>query len=336
MPRVKFLQSKQSIFLRKVKKKNNIDWPDFARICNVNKRTLFDWRRDKYQMGYTSLQSLNNKLKIPTPKIKVLPDGWNISNAARLGAIKRNELYGNPGTAQGRRKGGIAALEAYRLDPGKFLKTGFIGPKEIKYPCKSSLLSEAIGIILGDGSVTKYQLIVSLNSKTEKQYSLFTSRLLRKLFNISVTCKIREKNTCDLVISSVKLIKYLNELGLKIGNKIRQQVSIPSWILENKEYMIGCLRGLIDTDEGVYYHNHITKGIRYRHVGLCFTSYSTPLLRDVHNILLNLGFPAKINQRGSVFLYDSKAIKRYFAEIGTHNSHHLKRYRDYFKIGEVA
>ncbi|TRZ95275.1 hypothetical protein D4R78_04020 [bacterium] len=69
MPRVKFLQSRQSIFPWKVKEENNIDWPNFARICNVNRRTLLDWRRDKYQMSYASLQSLRNKLKIPVKKI---------------------------------------------------------------------------------------------------------------------------------------------------------------------------------------------------------------------------------------------------------------------------
>lgn len=336
MSRIRFLQSKQSDFLNKIKQEYNIEWADIAKACRVHNRTLFDWRRNKYQMSYEALQRFKKKYNVFIPnKIEILPDTWNIRNAARLGAIRRNELYGSPGTPEGRRKGGLASYRAYRLDPQKYLETGFIGPKDIDYPRKSSLLSELVGIILGDGGITRYQVTVSLNNRTDREYAHFVLKLFRKLFNLKATLTVREKNTCALVVSSVKLIDYLNKIGLKRGDKIRQQVNIPKWILKNKDYMIACLRGLVDTDGGVYYHNHVTKGIRYRHLGLGFTSHSLPLLRDVHNIFLNLEFPAKINYRGHVFLYDREAIKKYFAKIGTHNIHHLYRYQNYFRSGEV-
>jgi len=337
MPRVKFCGDEQGGFLSDLKDKFMVEWSEIARTCGVHKRTLFDWRRNKYQISYSSLEKLKRKYRISVLKnTEILPDNWHVSDAARLGAVRRNYLYGNPGTPEGRRKGGIVTCESYKCHPEKFKNTNFIGPKEIKIPAKSSFLSELIGIILGDGSITKYQVTVSLNNKTDKQYSFFVSRLIKQLFNIKVTCSVRENNTCNLTASSVKLTGYLNKIGLKSGNKIRQQVGIPQWILKNKKYMIGCLRGLIDTDGGVYYHNHTTKGIRYRHLGLCFTSYSPPLLSDVYAIFLDLGFPAKISQAGHVFLYDRKAVKRYFAEIGTHNPHHSYRFKDYFRSGEVA
>lgn len=335
MSRVKFLENKQSSFLEKIMRTNNLDLGNLAEICNVDKRTLFDWRRDRYQMSYASFQLLRRKLKTPDPKIEVLPDGWNNNNAARLGGIRRNELYGNPGTPEGRRKGGLTTWKSYVLNPAKFVNSGFIGPKEIQYPRKSVALAELVGIILGDGSITKYHLVISLNSKVEENYSYYVAELIKELFGLTVTRELRENNTCNLVISGVKLIGYLNELGLKTGHKIHQQVSIPKWIMENKKFRIACLRGLVDTDGGVYYHNHVTKGIRYRHLGLCFTSYSAPLLRDAHGIFLSLGLPAKLRQAGNVFLYDRRAIKRYFTEVGTHNTHHLQRYRDYFRFGEV-
>lgn len=176
---------------------------------------------------------------------------------------------------------------------------------------------------------------ISLNSKTEKEYAKFILKLFKRLFNFKGSSKAREKSACDLVFSSVKLVKYLTKMGLKTGSKIRQQVGIPKWILKNKKYMAACLRGLVDTDGGIYYHNHVTKGIRYRHMGLGFTSHSLPLLEDTHNIFLRLGFPAKIRHNGHIFLYDKSAIKKYFANIGTHNAHHCSRFRDYFKSGEV-
>ncbi len=336
MSRVKFLEGKQSDFLNRIRVGRNLEWLDIAKTCRIQMRTLFDWRRNKYQMGYENLKRLSRKYNLSIPEgIEILPDTWNIKNAARLGALRRNELYGPPGTPEGRRKGGLTTWRRYRLNPRKFEGTGFNGPKDIIYPQKSSLLAELIGIILGDGSLTKYQVRISLNNKTDRDYSIFVSDLIKKLFKVKVNLAVRKKNSCDLVVSSIKLIKYLVNLGLKTGDKIRNQVRIPKWILINRNYAIACLRGLIDTDGGVYYHNHVTKGIRYLHLGLGFTSYSRPLLKDSHNIFLSLDFPAKINPRGHVFLYDRKAIKRYFTKIGTHNSHHLQRYNNYFKIGEV-
>lgn len=156
MARVKFLECRQSRFLNKINKRYNIGWPEIAKICRVHKRTLFDWRRNKYQMSYGSFQLLRKKLRISVPKIQVLSDDWNIRNAARLGALRRNELYGFPGTAEGRRKGGLTTARRYRFNPQRFSETGFVGPREIDYPLKSERLSEAIGIILGDGSMPDY------------------------------------------------------------------------------------------------------------------------------------------------------------------------------------
>lgn len=334
MSRIKFLEIKQGDFLNRIKKNYKLEWPDIARTCGVHKRTLFDWRRDKYLMSYAALQKLIGKYRIIIPKkIEILPDTWNIRNAARLGAIRHNELYGYPGTPDGRRKGGLTTWRRYKFNPQRFIDTGFIGPKNIEYPRKSVLLSELMGIILGDGSITQYQVRISLNNSTDREYAVFISRLFKNLFNLDSRLRIRKDNVCDLVVSSVKLVKFLNKMGLKIGNKIRQQVSIPKWVLKNKEYMSVCLRGLFDTDGGIYYHNHTTKGRRYRHLGMGFTSHSLPLLEDVHSIFLCLKFPAKINYSGHVFIYDRKAIKRYFTEIGTHNIHHLKRYQSYIRLG---
>ncbi|MFA5062965.1 MAG: LAGLIDADG family homing endonuclease [Candidatus Omnitrophota bacterium] len=335
MPRVKFLKTRQSNFLKKIKKRYGLDWPDLAEICRVDKRTFFDWRRDKYQMSYTSFQALQKKLKISTPKIKVLQDDWNVKSAGRLGALRRMELYGNIGTPEGRSRGGLTTRMKYRMNPQLFKETGFIGPKDISYPPKSEALSEAVGIILGDGSLTRYQLKISLNNKVEKEYSKFILKLFKRLFNLEGDLMVREKNTRDVVFSSVKLTEHLTKLGLKIGNKIRHQVSIPDWILEDTSRMAACLRGLVDTDGGVYYHNHVTKGIRYRHIGLCFTNHSFPLLKNAHSIFLHFGFPASIRQDGHVFVYNSLAIKKYFERIGTHNKHHRIRFDNYFKSGEV-
>lgn len=96
MARVKFLEPSQSEFLKRIKINHNLGWPDIASTCKVHTRTLFDWRRNKYQMDYASFKLLRSKFRIYGPRIEIFPDDWNIKNAARLGALRRNELYGPP------------------------------------------------------------------------------------------------------------------------------------------------------------------------------------------------------------------------------------------------
>ncbi len=90
---------------------------------------------------------------------------------SRLGGLKRIQIYGNPGTIEGRRKGGKKTISLFHQDKDLAKKAGFIIRKEIKYPAKCVELAELIGVILGDGGLSgNYQLTVSLNSKTDKEY----------------------------------------------------------------------------------------------------------------------------------------------------------------------
>ena len=90
-----------------------------------------------------------------------------------------------------------------------------------------------------------------------------------------------------------------------------------------------CVRGLMDTDGGLYSHSHTTKGIRYKNIGLCFTSFSKPLLNSVSKILTknSIGHSIKKNR---IFIYNLATIKKYLLVFGTNNPKNLK------KIGGVA
>lgn len=333
MGRIKLPKGIQQKFLLNIAETTDLDWNQIAKLCSVTERTLCDWRREKYLMSYGAFSKLQSISRFSlTDNFEILPEHWNTKKAGRLGATKRYELYGNPGTVEGRRKGGLTTWQRYISQPELFKGTGFKGPKEIALAPKSVLLAELIGIILGDGNINKYQLKISLNAKTDVKYADFIYDLCYKLFKLKAAKRVRKKNTLDLVLSSVNLTNYLVTLGLKIGDKIRQSVNIPNWILEERKYAVACLRGLVDTDGGIYYHKHSVDGITYRHIGICFTSYSPQLLKSVYEIFIKLGFNAKINFNGGhIFLYRKDEIKKYFEEIGTHNPTLLNRYDDYLK-----
>ncbi|MFX0051218.1 MAG: hypothetical protein ACFE8U_08010, partial [Candidatus Hermodarchaeota archaeon] len=78
-------------------------------------------------------------------------------------------------------------------------------------------------------------------------------KLIKKLFDYDVKLhKSKHKKLVHFRIHSVLLVQELERLGLKCGNKVKQQVGVPNWIQNNTSYSIACVRGLIDTDGYLY------------------------------------------------------------------------------------
>lgn len=66
--------------------------------------------------------------------------------AARSGALRRYELYGNPGTADGRIKGGTVSQRKFQDNPEQANLSGFKIRRDITRPERSALLAEFPGI----------------------------------------------------------------------------------------------------------------------------------------------------------------------------------------------
>lgn len=250
---------------------------------------------------------------------------------SRLGGLRRMQLYGNPGTPEGRSKGGKKTATLFRENPSLAKKNGFIIRKKIKYPTRCVELAELIGAILGDGGLPgNYQLIISFNIKTDKEYSIFLGKILRKLFLVDHFIHPRKNcNGADIIVSSSNLIDFLLRQGLVIGNKVKNQVDIPDWIYERPEYKKACLRGLIDTDGSFYCHSYNSSGKNYKYLKLCFANRSRPLLNSVLRILKELDFEAYLHG-DQVFVYSIAGIKKYFDEIGSHNPKHSDKITKFF------
>ena len=318
----------QSAFLEEAREKLPATWYDIAEICGVHESTLLNWRCEKSQMSLSALEKLSALSGVPKPKniIKVSDKYWYTKKAGKAGGRAYLRLYGNPGTLEGRRKGGLLSQKRRRENPELYLKLGVIVRKEVAYPQESDQLAEVFGILLGDGNISDHQVAVYLNSTTDREYIRYVQNLLRTLFETAVSYRERERNTACLVISSKNLVEFLLKKGLVIGDKIAQQVDIPAWIFIKEDFQKACVRGLIDTDGSIYYHTHKVKGNWYRNIGICFTSHSAPLLMSVHGILLDLGFTAKCGNGTHVYLYRQSEVKRYLEEVGTSNPKHLERY----------
>jgi DNA-binding XRE family transcriptional regulator len=173
MARLLFSKGKQREFLIQSRLRLSEAKIDIAKICNVHPRTLFDWEREKFNMRYESAVKLAKLTGVSIPKtVNFLPEFWNRSEAGRQGAFARLKLYGNPGTYEGRSKGGKKTIRLFHRDEKLARKSGFIIRKEIRYPVRCVELAELIGVILGDGALPgNHQLVISFNSKTDKEYS---------------------------------------------------------------------------------------------------------------------------------------------------------------------
>lgn len=259
------------------------------------------------------------------------------SAAGRLGGLARIARHGNPGTQNGRSRGGHNSILVQR---GR--ESGFKTLAKIQRPPHSPALAEFFGILAGDGHINLYQVTVSTNSRTDVAHAKHVQQLAHSLFGISVTCTKRaNKNVLIIVISSRAVTDYLVQNGLNRGNKVLSQIAPPQWILANPLYTMRYVRGLFDTDGCVFVDNHTIRGKQYRNIGIAFTNYSKPLLECFKQCLESMGLHPTQKTANVVFLRRKNDVAQYFKLVGSSNEKHLNRYKSFLssknrKQGRVA
>src|SRR6185437_15520670 len=104
--------------------------------------------------------------------------------------------------------------------------------KVITFPNESTLLSEFLGIVIGDGGINNgWQVVISLNALKDASYAEYVSQVIKKLFNLTPAIRKRpNQNTLVVVATSTSLVDFLISKGAVRGNKIAQQITAPQWI----------------------------------------------------------------------------------------------------------
>jgi hypothetical protein len=324
--RLKFISGQQKKFLEEVSKKSGLPSKELAKIAEVHSHSFGDWKREKLTMTLNAAEKFTSLFNVHLPENRqVLILRWQNArkNANKIGGLAMFKKYGSPGTAEGRRKGGIKAITNLR-------KNGIIPKVKIyKLPAVfSKKLAEYVGILLGDGCITPGQCNVTLNSVADCEYVPFVARLGKYLFGEEPKL-YRRKDSKALVLyyNGRSMIRYLLSIGLKIGDKVRQQVDVPNWIKSYLPYKIACVRGLMDTDGGVFLHKYKVNGKEYFYKKICFSNKSIPLLIFVKKTLKELGFNPKIVNNvvnKQVWLYNNTEVKDYLKKIGTSNPRLLR------------
>ena len=338
--RIKFNEKGiQKNFILRAKNSLELKWYEFAQKLKISPRTLADWKREEVTISEDSAKKISKLTNIAIPKNHSITD-WRIhlQNAGKIGGRSRFIKHGS-----------VSIDEEYRKKKWRewWKKTGRYSkntlrlqtPKKIKIPKRSKLLAEFVGIMLGDGGITPYHIDITLG-ENEKNYIQYVGGVIYKLFSvIPKTYELKTSKATSITVGRKALVNFCQEIGLVLGNKIKQQIDIPNWIIENKTFLRECIRGLFDTDGCFFIHNYVSHGRRYSYLKITFTSASAPLVDSVADALINLGINVRISKNyrdksgrgGDVRIDDALCVKKYIQKIGTHNQKHLdkiKKWKD--------
>lgn len=319
--RLKFVFGQQKSFLDGVSNKSKFSTKALAKIAKIHPRSFRDWKREKITMTLAAAEKFVILFKVSLPEDKkIMIERWQQmkENSSRIGGFALFKKHGSPATLEGRRKGGIKAIANLR-------RNGFT-PYVKKYRLSigfNEKLAEYVGIMLGDGCITPGQCNITLNSVADREYIYFVSQLEKNLFGEEPKLyKRKDSKALVLYYNSRFIIRYLLSIGLKIGNKVRQQVDVPDWIKSSHAYRIACVRGLMDTDGGIFVHKYKVSGKEYIYRKICFTNRSIPLLIFVKKTLEELGLAPKLIDKVAnkkVWLYNNTEVMDYLGKVGSSN-----------------
>ena len=316
MSRARFRKGEQINFFGEVLRRNDYTLTQLADRCGIVSRTLNDWMREKYLPNYETIQSLGKEFGISLEHVEKLDSYWYVRKGAKKGGKIRYQLYGLLGTIKDRVKGGRVSQQHRREYPEKYRRLGCIVKKEFQIPHHSEKLAELMGIIMGDGSINDYQVRITLDRNADREYAVFVQNLMHRVFGERPSwIERREDNTIMLTISGAGLVEVLERIGLRRGNKVVHQINFPRWLQSKPGYRIACVRGLFDTDGGLYFHK---KG-RKLYLGWCFANSSKPLLQSVMDVLLSSGFNVKKSGEHKLYMYSLEHIGRYMRVVGSNN-----------------
>lgn len=205
--------------------------------------------------------------------------------------------------------------------------------KGLRFPLEiSDELAELVGIHFGDGNMQNkfnytYRLLYTCNI-SEKQYAIYIINKFKKLFNVALTVDERyDKSSIDLYIYSKSLCQFFNmELGIPYSPK--ENLKIPSLILNKKEHIVSFLRGLFDTDGCVI----LQRDRGYKYILTKISMKDKNFAKEILNSLSLVGIQSFITKKKDkrYCSYDvvmrNKHAKNFFKIIGSRNQKNIQKF----------
>lgn len=190
------------------------------------------------------------------------------------------------------------------------------GLKRVVLPLESPELAEFVGICLGDGHASRYQVTVSLNSIVDRKYVIYVTNLMTRLFKGPKITVLKRKNLnmLDVKLNSVLVAEFMRKNGVVPNNKY-----VPKWINKKQPYINFCLRGLFDTEGSISFKIYKAKKGISLYKQLNFRNANLGLMRFVRDNLLQQGFNPTNTLKQSLYLSNHESVNDFVRLIGFSN-----------------
>jgi len=218
---------------------------------------------------------------------------------------------------------------------------------------KTQKHAELIGLHFGDGSVIqrkgtdrlRFQLRGDATADRE-HYEQFVIPLCNELVGYPLlghavnTVFDKNRNCFGISLESSKLLEFFQALEIPIGKK--GELPIPEWIKANAEFSKAFVRGLFDTDGGIYFKKNNTAKSQWPQViNMSIVSTSETLILETAEILRKLEIKHYVTsfmpRKGNLVAYRIGIFKPrvtdFMDRIGSHNPKHLAKYAIWQKFG---
>lgn len=286
--RVKLSKTLQNDLITLAKSNTHLTWAVFSKILGVSDTTAkILWR--------------NGRSTIPLKQYSLLLELIPLNKRERFvnGAQTLNENWGQS-------KGGKIAIEKIRRTNVLFLS------KEVT---KRPEFAEFVGVVLGDGHISSTGVRITLEYPYEMRYANHVASIIKGAFNFSpIVYPYGRNNEVRVIINSISLVAFLKGLGIPKGDKVKNNIGIPPFIMENSRLLVPCIRGLIDTDGGFF-----AKDQKRNRFFMEFTSKTPKLKNDTKTGLEHLGFSVSKSGDKGIRVQNQKDVRRLIDVVGPRN-----------------
>ena len=202
-------------------------------------------------------------------------------------------------------------------------------------------LAEETGWHIGDGSMNFYKQgnklkgIYQLRGHIEDDRQHYIERIkptFKLLYDLNISLReMPSTRVFGFQIWNNELVKFKQEIGLPLGKKF--DIFIPSIFMEKDELKTAVIRGIFDTDGGIYLEKKNNKLYPRLHI----STISLKLAEDILKILSELGF--RVTKYSELFNQDynrqltyvisirgEEMFDRFMKIIAPQNQKHISKY----------
>ncbi len=215
--------------------------------------------------------------------------------------------------------------------------------------------AELVGLSFGDGSfisrpnTNKFRFQLRGDAKEDRDHydnyiiPLFNKEIMNPIFGRNVNTVHDKKGNCyGISLESPKLKWPFKYLGIPCG--IKKRLMIPKWIKDSSEFSKSFLKGIFDTDGGIWCNkNYSEKNPTYhKQIVLGITLCSKELISEIGGLLTNLNInhyittytPKNKNwQQTHTLRITGKRLINWFEIIGLENKKHITRFKIWERFG---